>query len=657
MSKSTCFLIALLGVSCILSAQCRWDSVTRFQFDNPLKNGIKVAFSLKGKLYLGVSDTLNNFYRYDIKKDSLVPKADIPGKYPTNGVLDTLNGKAYLIRSVTINGNHKGALAYDPKLDTWSKKAIYPGSDLGAGCGCSFDGKMYFGLNSGNKSWWSYDPIKDTFIKKDNFPDNQSRALVNCIVVNDRFFILGGQKDDLTEAKDIWEYLPQADTFEKVLEYHEPTRGASFVLGGKVYIFQDPILQFNPGSEEITAYEKMPLGIITPNLGLTFDSKGYFFALNEIYSYDPNLPKPSMKLKDTSLCRRDSIQLDAGNPKASHQWSTGDTTQTITVREYGRYSVTVTDSNNCQASDTAHISSIVDLQRDTGLCYGDTLTLNAGNPGAKYDWNTNATSRTIEVVDSGQYYVEVDDGGCLGSDTINVDTHTNPRVDLGRDTSFCEGKSLVLRTDYPRADHYWQDTVQNSTYRVNTPGIYHVLVIDQHGCSGRDSVRVSSRPSPAKPEVERIAEDSLRSSLSGERYIWYLDGGRLGKEKQMIRIKDTGDYRVAVVAQNGCLSPLSDAKTINTLDTGSSGIKDIWNETVRLYPIPAREKLVVKLNNRNFKAEKLILLNLKGQVMRERIVRSKDKAIHLSTGQFPSGVYELKVVGRKSTKVSKVLLR
>src|SRR5690606_26118791 len=59
---------------------------------------------------------------------------------------------------------------------------------------------------------------------------------------------------------------------------------------------------------------------------------------------------PVALLPDTSLCPGMALMLNAANPGASYQWSTGDTTATITVpQQSGMYSVTVTSPNGCSA--------------------------------------------------------------------------------------------------------------------------------------------------------------------------------------------------------------------------------------------------------------------------------------------------------------------
>ncbi len=63
---------------------------------------------------------------------------------------------------------------------------------------------------------------------------------------------------------------------------------------------------------------------------------------------------------------------------------------------------------------------IVNLGKDTTIKSGQTLVLDAGNPGCTYHWSTGDTSKTISVSLTGTYYVEVSNKGCISTDTIKV---------------------------------------------------------------------------------------------------------------------------------------------------------------------------------------------------------------------------------------------
>ncbi len=71
---------------------------------------------------------------------------------------------------------------------------------------------------------------------------------------------------------------------------------------------------------------------------------------------------------------------------------------------------------------------VVDLGADTTICAGETLILDAGNPGSSYVWsNSSEVSQTLEVSTSGTYTVYATaPNGCLGIGNINVSVSEAP---------------------------------------------------------------------------------------------------------------------------------------------------------------------------------------------------------------------------------------
>lgn len=95
------------------------------------------------------------------------------------------------------------------------------------------------------------------------------------------------------------------------------------------------------------------------------------------------------------------------------------------------YTVTVNDGfNSTDASTQVSIypQPVIHLgPPDTSVCIYDTLTLNAGNPGAVYLWSNGATTQTIDVSSAGITYdvqtfeVEVtNENGCRSSSSITI---------------------------------------------------------------------------------------------------------------------------------------------------------------------------------------------------------------------------------------------
>ena len=71
-------------------------------------------------------------------------------------------------------------------------------------------------------------------------------------------------------------------------------------------------------------------------------------------------------------------------------------------------------------------------------------SLQANVSNAQYLWSTGATGQTISVIQTGAYWVQVNNGACTVTDTINVNFSAPPVLSLGNDTTLCPGQQLLL---------------------------------------------------------------------------------------------------------------------------------------------------------------------------------------------------------------------
>jgi uncharacterized protein (TIGR02145 family) len=204
---------------------------------------------------------------------------------------------------------------------------------------------------------------------------------------------------------------------------------------------------------------------------------------------------------DTSLCFGDSLKLDAGPGKSWYQWSTGQTTRFIYVRDSGTYWVTVPVSPcNFTDSDTIHVSRIsaVELGPDRAICPGDSVLLDAGSGMNSYLWNTGASTQTIWVKNLGKYTVTVVHGTCHFSDSLMVSFNPIPSVNLGVDTNICLGQTYTFDAGFCAGCTYSWDNLSagqmnigtNQTYTTGQAGIYRVTVTNTNDCSNRDTVQL-----------------------------------------------------------------------------------------------------------------------------------------------------------------------
>lgn len=78
---------------------------------------------------------------------------------------------------------------------------------------------------------------------------------------------------------------------------------------------------------------------------------------------------------DRNIQPGQTARLCADGPYTSWQWSTGETTQCITVNARGDYSVTVRDADGCSATDVVRVNEVVSI-KDPTLPYKVTLSPN-----------------------------------------------------------------------------------------------------------------------------------------------------------------------------------------------------------------------------------------------------------------------------------------
>lgn len=134
----------------------------------------------------------------------------------------------------------------------------------------------------------------------------------------------------------------------------------------------------------------------------------------------------------------------------------------------------------------------LDIGRDTFVCEGQSLRLEATATNAVYQWSNGSNSAFLDVVTPGLYEVTVTktDTFCIGTDQITIAGILQPEAILGADTTLCTDQTLVLRAAAPQNTGYlWQDGSTADTLLVSTPGLYRILTSNACG-EAEDAVLV-----------------------------------------------------------------------------------------------------------------------------------------------------------------------
>lgn len=230
-------------------------------------------------------------------------------------------------------------------------------------------------------------------------------------------------------------------------------------------------------------------------------------------------PMPVVALgPDTAQCGG-TITLDAGNAGATYAWSNTATTQVTTVSATATYTVNVTNSFGCSASDTINVTinpqPFVDLGPDTTLCT-TSVTLDAMNPGASYLWNDMTTAQANVVTVTGTYFVTATmPGGCTSTDTVNLVLHTPPTVTvtLPLDTVCLNGGSVALGGETPSGGTWSGTGVSGASFdpMVSGTGTFGIMYMftDTNGCSAGAVDSIFVDPCLGTPEIIAVADFNM----------------------------------------------------------------------------------------------------------------------------------------------------
>ena len=290
----------------------------------------------------------------------------------------------------------------------------------------------------------------------------------------------------------------------------------------------------------------------------------------------------------TALCTGGSVTLTAA-PASTYAWSTGATTQSITVSAAGSYTVAVS-SGGCSATSAPTVvtlnatpSATISASGATSFCQGGSVTLSA--PAAtSYLWSNGANTQSITVSAAGSYSVSVSSNGCSATSSATaVSILPSPTAVITNtgSTTFCAGGSVVLNgPTAPTGSTFTYVWRLNGTpitgatavnYTANTAGAYSLVVTNNQGCSttsGNTTVVVNALPTatitPSGSTTICAGSSLTLTAPAGAAYVWSN-----GASTQSIAVTSAGSYTVTVNA-NGCTATSTPTVvTVNALPTAT----------------------------------------------------------------------------------------
>ena len=180
------------------------------------------------------------------------------------------------------------------------------------------------------------------------------------------------------------------------------------------------------------------------------------------------------------------------NPGAWVYWAGEVTTISFTYQRFGEEYEFVIDSIHFECP---CVVEPFDFFNDASICEGASTTLDATTANATYQWSTGATTPSITITTPGTYWVNAFVGNCPKTDTAVISLIAIPELDLGNDTTLCEGSTLTLNANPAVMPIVWQDGSSSQQYQVTESGTYIAAGIF-NTCPVRDTVIVAMVPYP-----------------------------------------------------------------------------------------------------------------------------------------------------------------
>lgn len=246
-----------------------------------------------------------------------------------------------------------------------------------------------------------------------------------------------------------------------------------------------------------------------------------------------SMQTPVALANDTNICAKQTLEIKTGLPNNAYNWNTGEQTSSIIVAGPGLYTVTVTDQFGCRSADTISVtqSGLAQIQGDSVICGNQTAFLEALPTNASYNWSNGLNGNIINVSQPGLYVVEVNDKGCLSTDTVIL---TAVQLSSPNYDAVTNGFTFkVTNNNSIGTKHFWDfgdgstSTLKFPThvYPATSPGqSYDVTYIVSNEC---DSSRSDTTIFVEAVSVEELADGkkvSIFPNPSNGQFSLQLDG-------------------------------------------------------------------------------------------------------------------------------------
>ncbi len=379
---------------------------------------------------------------------------------------------------------------------------------------------------------------------------------------------------------------------------------------------------------------------------------------------DPTPPAtPTISLSGSStFCNGDSVILTSSYV-GGNNWSTGETTDAITVSSSNTVSVTYTNTSGCSSTSAPVVVTVNSIPSNptitasgpTTFCDGGTVVLTSSQ-GTGNNWSTGETTQDINATSSGSYTVTYTDAnGCSATSTpISVVVNPSPAtptISASGPTSICDGEVVTL-TASNATGILWSTNETTQDINVSTSGSFTVTYTDANGCSATSTttdVIVNSLPTVSLGTFNDLCVYNSPITITGGSPTggtYSGTGVTNGNFDPNIAGVGTHTITYSYTDGNGC----SNTATETILVDACASIEQTVLSGLMIYPNPTSTELSIELEG-NFK---VTIIDSRGRIISKT---NGSDILTINTSEFESGVYMITISNESATSTHKIVKR
>ncbi|MEM6805796.1 MAG: T9SS type A sorting domain-containing protein [Bacteroidota bacterium] len=370
----------------------------------------------------------------------------------------------------------------------------------------------------------------------------------------------------------------------------------------------------------------------------------------------------------------------SGTAPYTYLWSNGAITATATGLAAGLYSVTVTDVNGCEITETVevqNVGSIPAIAVTSAAWVGCSesgggaidLTTTGGSGNYTYSWSNGATSEDLSGLAAGTYTVTVsDDNSCTDVEQITIMQPALMEVGIASQTNLlCPGTNSgaivgsLNGGEQPYAISWDTNPATPGLSINNLPGgTYTLSVTDNLGCMKTAMATLTEPPAfvLSIADTSETAAGAMNGSATATAtggtppytYSWSNQS-----DSSRIDSLAAGTYFLNVTDANGC--QYLDSVVVGQWAVGLEDELAAGISSMSIYPNPNQGYFSVELNMDRVQAVQIQIYDLQGQevfVKNNAASLRLEEAIDLS--EQGAGMYIMKITSPRGVASRKFMI-